>query len=85
VSKASDDLPEPEGPVKTTNFFFGIESETFLRLCWRAPVMTIESGSKKPSGEKERREGEIIANIERRPDTGLPEGRARASGCDQRS
>src|SRR4029453_9676821 len=42
---ASDDLPEPETPVSTTSAFFGIETVMCLRLCWRAPVMTMRSGS----------------------------------------
>src|SRR6266571_8983613 len=43
VSKASDDLPEPESPVKTTSLSRGMESVTFLRLCSRAPRMVIWS------------------------------------------
>ncbi len=37
VSKASDDLPEPETPVTTVSRSWGISSEMFLRLFWRAP------------------------------------------------
>src|SRR6267142_2204332 len=43
VSKASDDLPEPESPVITTSWSRGISRSTFLRLCSRAPRMTIRS------------------------------------------
>src|SRR5450759_736643 len=43
VSKASDDLPDPESPVKTTSLSRGIDSVTFLRLCSRAPRMVIWS------------------------------------------
>src|SRR6266566_1384014 len=43
VSKASDDLPEPESPVKTTSLSRGIDSVTFLRLCSRAPRIVIWS------------------------------------------
>jgi hypothetical protein len=32
VSKTSDDLPEPETPVKMVILRLGIRSETFLRL-----------------------------------------------------
>jgi hypothetical protein len=32
VSKANDDLPEPESPVITTNFSRGIDTSMFLRL-----------------------------------------------------
>src|SRR5580658_4735492 len=37
VSKARLDLPEPERPVTTINWPRGISSDTFLRLCTRAP------------------------------------------------
>src|SRR5262252_10334614 len=37
VSKARLDLPEPESPVTTTSLSRGISSETFFRLCTRAP------------------------------------------------
>jgi hypothetical protein len=42
VPKTSDDLPEPETPVKTVILRFGISSETFLRLFSRAPRILIE-------------------------------------------
>src|SRR5215471_1624681 len=45
VSKASELLPDPETPVKTTSFFFGISRFTDLRLCSRAPLTTMKSGS----------------------------------------
>jgi hypothetical protein len=38
VSKASEDFPEPETPVKTTSLRFGIESSSIRRLCSRAPT-----------------------------------------------
>src|SRR5439155_8166904 len=41
VSKASEDLPEPERPVNTTSLSRGISRSTFLRLCSRAPRMVI--------------------------------------------
>ncbi len=41
VSKARLDLPEPESPVTTTSWSRGISSETFLRLCTRAPCTAI--------------------------------------------
>src|SRR5919202_1841586 len=37
VSNARLDLPEPDSPVTTTRRSRGISSETFLRLCTRAP------------------------------------------------
>src|SRR5262249_23468948 len=43
VSKASEDLPEPERPVITTRRSRGISRSMFLRLCSRAPLMTIRS------------------------------------------
>ena len=41
--KASEDLPEPEGPVMTTSFPRGISTSMFCRLCWRAPLILIVS------------------------------------------
>src|SRR5437660_2333004 len=43
VSKASDDLPDPDRPVKTTSLSRGIDRVTFLRLCSRAPRIVIWS------------------------------------------
>src|SRR6266446_6049268 len=43
VSKASEDLPEPDSTVKTTSLSLGMERETFLRLCSRAPRIVIWS------------------------------------------
>src|SRR5438445_6635497 len=43
VSKASEDLPDPERPVKTTSLSRGMERVTFLRLCSRAPRIVIWS------------------------------------------
>src|SRR2546427_320609 len=40
VSNASDDLPDPESPVKTMIRSRGSSSETFFRLCSRAPRIT---------------------------------------------
>src|SRR3954469_23425476 len=42
VSKASEDLPDPESPVMTTSASRGSETVTSLRLCSRAPVTTME-------------------------------------------
>ena len=41
VSKASEDLPEPERPVNTTSLSRGISTSMSLRLCSRAPRMVI--------------------------------------------
>ena len=43
VSKASEDLPEPESPVMTTRLSRGMSTSMFLRLCSRAPRTTIWS------------------------------------------
>ncbi len=37
VSKASDDLPEPDRPVMTTSRSRGMSTSMFFRLCSRAP------------------------------------------------
>src|SRR6185295_395664 len=39
VLKASDDFPDPDGPVTTVSCRCGMSTETFLRLCVRAPRM----------------------------------------------
>src|SRR5260370_15566636 len=62
VSKASEDLPEPERPVNTTSLSRGIDSVTFLRLCSRAPRIVIWSvgmnlESFLISGDRKRRAG----------------------------
>src|SRR5712691_679824 len=41
VSKASDDFPDPDSPVKTTSLSRGLVRSTSFRLCSRAPRMTI--------------------------------------------
>src|SRR3569832_1974143 len=41
VSKASEDLPEPDRPVNTTSLSRGISTSMFLRLCSRAPRIVI--------------------------------------------
>ena len=43
VSKASEDLPEPERPVNTTILLRGISTVIFLRLWVRAPLTIIRS------------------------------------------
>src|ERR1700730_3444283 len=47
VSKASEDLPEPESPVNTTSLSRGIVRSMFLRLCSRAPRIFITRSSKR--------------------------------------
>src|SRR6185369_6374892 len=43
VSKASEDLPDPESPVMTVSRLRGMETEMSLRLCSRAPRTTKNS------------------------------------------
>src|SRR5215470_5906686 len=43
VSKASDDLPEPDTPVTTVKVLCGISKSMFLRLWTRAPRTTMVS------------------------------------------
>src|ERR1039458_409123 len=43
VSKASEDLPEPETPVTTVRELWGISKSMFLRLWTRAPRTTMLS------------------------------------------
>src|SRR6185437_4867922 len=52
VSKASEDLPEPDSPVNTTSLSRGMSRSTFLRLCSRAPRMEIMRASRfsRPAG-----------------------------------
>jgi len=50
VPKASEDLPEPETPVKTTSRSRGILTEMFLRLCSRAPRTRTQPLSGRGSG-----------------------------------
>src|SRR5215470_10752641 len=49
VSNASDDLPEPDRPVKTISLSRGSSRSTLRRLCSRAPRMVIESATVPPS------------------------------------
>src|SRR5215207_6225899 len=43
VSKASDDLPDPDSPVITTSLCRGMSTSMFLRLWTRAPRTFIQS------------------------------------------
>src|SRR5579871_2070814 len=43
VSKARDDLPEPDSPVNTMSRSRGRSTDTFCRLCSRAPRTTRRS------------------------------------------
>src|SRR6185312_4813871 len=46
VSKASEDLPEPDRPVNTTSWSRGMATSMFFRLCSRAPRMVIWRASR---------------------------------------
>src|SRR5579885_2445590 len=41
VSKAREDLPEPDRPVMTVRLLRGISRLMFFRLCWRAARIEI--------------------------------------------
>ena len=43
VSKASEDLPDPETPLITVSLPWGISQEMFFRLWVRAPRMMMAS------------------------------------------
>src|SRR6266404_1733894 len=43
VSKASDDFPEPDGPVKMISWFLGRRTSTRRRLCSAAPRTSMYS------------------------------------------
>src|SRR6185503_18182216 len=43
VSKARDDLPEPDRPVITVKRSRGMSTLMFFRLCWRAPLTLMRS------------------------------------------
>src|SRR3954453_7396170 len=53
VSKANDDLPDPDRPVKTIMASRGRSSETSLRLCSRAPRTIRLSATRARSREVE--------------------------------
>src|SRR5271165_1868730 len=92
VSKASDDLPEPERPVNTTSLSRGIARSTFFRLCSRAPRIVIArppnraSTSGPPLGSRGGGEDLALAMrlLERK--SGLRrESRLRAASADART
>src|ERR1700758_4823618 len=63
VSKASEDLPDPESPVMTTRLSRGISTSTFLRLCSRAPrteICCIREDIAKRAANRESSLAEII-------------------------
>src|SRR4029077_7288194 len=50
VSNASDDLPDPDSPVKTISLSRGSSRSTLRRLCSRAPRIRIELPSVSATG-----------------------------------
>src|SRR4030081_1467057 len=52
VSKASDALPLPDRPVMTTSLSRGSVRSMFLRLCCRAPRISILSRGTEPKAYK---------------------------------
>ena len=81
VSKASDDLPEPDSPVNTISASRGISRSTFFRLCSRAPrtwmvlwpsaggLLTILAMSRglTPSVQRSHRRSDAAPSLDGRP------------------
>src|SRR4029453_176662 len=66
VSNARLDLPEPESPVTTISLSRGISSETFFKLCTRAPCTAmVVRGAEGPAADALRcdREAELRAGL----------------------
>src|SRR5262249_32086781 len=59
VSKASEDLPEPESPVMTMSLSRGSSTSMFLRLCSRAPLTMILSIACPPFASGAQRAGHL--------------------------
>ena len=54
VANTNDDLPDPDTPVNTVSFFFGMSSDTSARLFSRAPRTSMTSwlsAARRPSVE----------------------------------
>src|SRR4051812_50138123 len=65
VSKASDDLPDPDRPVSTTSLSRGRSRSMFFRLCSRAPRMEMNFPAAGAAGAGGGR-GVVFALVERR-------------------
>src|SRR5829696_2153053 len=70
VTKASEDLPEPETPVTTVSRPTGMEKEMFLRLLTRAPrtsmassIMSLKDCHATQRGISGRRQTHMITRI----------------------
>src|SRR5437870_305121 len=82
VSKASEDFPEPERPVNTTNLSRGISTVTSLRLCSRAPRMTmVDPGGVIAGGTLESSEGRSAGSAASARREGT-DGRGGFDACD---
>src|SRR3989442_11897063 len=86
VSKASEDLPDPESPVMTVRAFRGISTVMFLRLCSRAPRTTNDSLDidSEPTRVLASRSTlpNLLLNPRRFPTLALPHGAGRAGRAD---
>src|SRR2546422_472355 len=86
VSKASEDLPDPESPVMTVRAFRGISTVMFLRLCSRAPRTTNDSLDidSEPTRVLASRSTlpNLLLNPRRFPTLALPHGSGRAGRAD---
>ncbi len=83
VPKASDDLPEPDTPVKTTRALRGITTSTFFRLCSRAPRtwMQPSAGSGSAVGAwRSVGDAGALADLEERVGLGMEGGRPAVAG-----
>src|SRR5271170_1209858 len=67
VSNASDDFPDPLGPVMTTSRSRGKVRLMFLRLCWRAPRTTSRSMG---VGRASTRRAEVVGECPKSSGTG---------------
>src|ERR671934_2559054 len=84
VSKARLDLPEPDRPVITSSESRGISRSMPLRLCARAPEMTIRSATandcRSRTGVPGRPSGRPRGCPQRAPPGGRGEGAGRGTG-----
>src|SRR3989338_7641756 len=65
VSKAKDDLPEPESPVITVNEPLGISTSIFRRLCSRAQRTTMASCMPRRPWGSHGADGETLPRLKR--------------------
>src|SRR3954471_13625845 len=84
VSKASDDLPDPDRPVSTTSLSRGRSRSMFLRLCSRAPRMEMNFPAAGAAGAGAGR-GIVLAIVEARGRWLSVEARQPAAGGERTS